>query len=152
MRRAVKPILAFLFLNCLVTGIHANALANDTKIDSTIQAEITQGFINKNGNVYYQYEDGTFAKGLKEISGHTYYFNSAGVMQTGITIIDGKRYYFNLDNGQQEWGLIDADNGYTYYFLQDGDVLKGLVRLQGEIYFFNETSGAAYSGWKIIDN
>ena len=37
-------------------------------------------------------------------------------MQTGITIIDGKRYYFNLDNGQQEWGLIDADNGYTYYF------------------------------------
>ena len=66
--------------------------------------KITEGFIVKNGNTYYQYADGSYAKGMQTIEGNTYYFNSAGVMQTGITIVDGKRYYFNLENGRQEWG------------------------------------------------
>ena len=47
MRKAVKPIMAFLLLNCLLTGIHVNVLANDTKIDSTIQDEIPKDSLIK---------------------------------------------------------------------------------------------------------
>ncbi|USS86649.1 KxYKxGKxW signal peptide domain-containing protein [Fructilactobacillus cliffordii] len=91
-------------------------------------AEKPGQYFDKNGNFYYQYNDGSYAKGLTKINGFTQYFDDSGKQVKGDYVtIDGKKYYFKPGSGNLVTGIetIDSKN---IAFNKDG------TRVQSSFY------------------
>ncbi|USS87438.1 KxYKxGKxW signal peptide domain-containing protein [Fructilactobacillus hinvesii] len=85
-------------------------------------------YLDKNGAFYYQYDDGSYAKGLTTISGFTQYFDSDGKQVKGdYATIDGKNYYFKPGSGNLATG-IQTINSQKIAFNKDGS------RVQNSFY------------------
>ncbi len=118
---------------------------------------------------WYDYGDGTYAKGWSEIDGYWYYFDAEGWMQTGwlklrntwyylkssgamVTDwqkIGGVWYYFNTDGAMQTgWQEID---GTWYYLKSSGAMSTGWLK-QGNTWYYLNSSGAMQTGWEKVGN
>ena len=113
----------------------------------TDDAERTGEWVTTDEGKSYQYDDGTYAKGLTEIDGNKYYFDSEHKMVTGWQKIDDKKHYFK-SSGKMATGLTTI-NGSKYYFSSKGVMATGLTKISGSKYYFS-TNGKMYSGFKKI--
>lgn len=74
-------------------------------------------FITKGNDTYYEYDDGTYAKGLVKIDGKSYYFSKDGKLVKNSTV---------------------KVNDNIYYFGKNGTLTKkvdGFVKLGGKEYY-----------------
>ncbi|USS85339.1 KxYKxGKxW signal peptide domain-containing protein [Fructilactobacillus myrtifloralis] len=68
-------------------------------------------YLDKNGDFYYQYNDGSYATGMTKISGITQYFDANGKqVKGGYVTIDGHKYYFKPGSGNAATGIQAVDD------------------------------------------
>ncbi|SCW68294.1 Glucan-binding domain-containing protein (YG repeat) [Ruminococcaceae bacterium YRB3002] len=68
------------------------------------------------------------------------------------------RYYIYKDNQITfvTSGVFEINSGWVkmegaWYYCIDGEPVKGLKEIGGDTYYLDETTGAMFTGWKIID-
>lgn len=112
------------------------------------------------GDTWYLFRaDGKMVTGWHEQDGHRYYLSGSGAMMTGWVSLGGKWYYFNpewseepIGAAAQGWNIID---GYTFYFGEDCSMQTGWVYQLNSWYYLNELEGglqgAMLKGWIYRD-
>lgn len=104
--------------------------ADEAQVPENPGQEITTGWVNDNGKIYYADETGTYVTGWQKINGNKYYFSKkTSVMYKGFKKISGSKYYFGKTSGKM----------YT-----------GFARISGKRYYFGKTSGKMYTGMHKI--
>lgn len=148
MKRLIAIIVAVMVV-LAPTASYAHETKTMTQDDAVPSNPILSGsWTTIDGHKAYQYEDGTFATGLKEIDGKTYYFDVENKMVTGWQKIDDARYYFKT-TGIMATGLTKIGNE-KYYFSKTGKMLTGLWKIDGKRYYF-ANNGKMQTGFKKID-
>lgn len=162
----IKNLILVSTLLISLKSLNTYALENQEVVDdnsdnSEVNTKIiTPGWHIDNDNSWYQYDDGTVAKGLQEIDKEKYYFNDKGIMQKGFITIDDKLYFFSKVNGVLKKGWQNADNRIWYqeedgsvfianglvtlnnkeYYFVDNFIEKGLVKIDDKTYYFDDTT------------
>ena len=94
----------------------------------------------KEGTVWYYYENGQKAVGWKKINGNWYHLQADGTMTTGW-LKDGSKWYYLKSSGEMQTGWL-KDNG-TWYYLESSGAMKASqwFQVSGKYYYVN-SSGA----------
>ena len=130
-------------------------------------SSVTAGWVQKNGNWYYYFPDGTCRKnGWEKIMGKWYLFGSSGEMLTGWQTVNNNTYYMNgtgdmktgwIEN-QGQWYFLNPnplagvegamvknawvdDAGQRYYLTASGAMATGWVKIGEKFYYFNPQAG-----------
>lgn len=125
---------------------------NESKInniENDIIKENVLKFIEKDNNIYYLLEDGSYAIGLHNIDNEFYYFNEEGIMQKGWISSNNKWYYAEV-SGKLKKGWLSY-NGNWYYLQEDRQMATGFIDVNGKKYYLN-SSGAMVTGWIKVNN
>ncbi len=133
---------------------------------ATAGTALAAGWQQDEKGYWYQYDDGSYATGTKEIDGKTYLFDAGGYMMTGWQYLGWKWYYFNGDGSKAmgwtqldgKWYYLDpADDGamYTWWLELPDPVKKNKtnryyldengVMATGIFYLSDSTSGSSYA-------
>lgn len=131
MRKRVSALITAVAvaLGIMVSGGGA-VYAAKAQVPENPGQEITTGWINDNGKIYYADKTGTYVTGWQKINGNKYYFSKkTSVMYKGFKKISGSKYYFGKTSGKM----------YT-----------GFARISGKRYYFGKTSGKMYTGMHKI--
>ena len=102
------------------------------------------GWVEKNGNYYYQDFHARKVTGWQTIGESTYYFGENKVMAIGWQNIGGNRYYFGGD-GRMHRSWLELD-GSTYFLDEEGILVTGWLETALGRYFFQD-DGSMYTGW-----
>ena len=130
---------------------YLNSETNFVAEEHDLSERLEVGFIkNKDGNIYYRYDNGEYATGVVDIKGEEYYFAADGCMKTGYRKIGNKRYYFDPESGKSMTGVYNTGS-YVFDFQGKGEVAKGLTEVDGELYYFHPQDGNAMKGLRIIN-
>ena len=130
---------------------YLNSETNFVAEEHDLSERLEVGFIkNKDGNIYYRYDNGEYATGVVDIKGEEYYFAADGCMKTGYRKIGDKRYYFDPESGKSMTGVYNTGS-YVFDFQGKGEVAKGLTEVDGELYYFHPQDGNAMKGLRIIN-
>lgn len=131
---------------------YLNSETNFVAEEHDLSERLEVGFIkNKDGNIYYRYDNGEYATGVVDIKGEEYYFAADGCMKTGYRKIGDKRYYFDPESGKSMTGVYNTGS-YVFDFQGKGEVAKGLTEVDGELYYFHPQDGNALKGLRVIGN
>ena len=101
------------------------------------------------GRYWYENEDGTYAKGMKQIDGKTYIFDDYGYMKTGWDYYNWNYYYLD-QSGAVTVGWVQVD-GKWYYMNGEGVMQKGFITLDGEKYYLDVDTGAMATGLFVFE-
>lgn len=96
------------------------------------------------GRYWYENEDGSYAKGMRQIEGKTYIFDDNGYMKTGWDYYNWNYYYLD-QSGAMCVGWISV-GGNWYYMDKEGVMQKGFITLNGDKYFLDVDTGAMKTG------
>ena len=130
---------------------YLNSETNFVAEEHDLSERLEVGFIkNKDGNIYYRYDNGEYATGVVDIKGEEYYFAADGCMKTGYRKIGDKRYYFDPESGKSMTGVYNTGS-YVFDFQGKGEVAKGLTEVDGELYYFHPQDGNAMKGLRVIN-
>ena len=130
---------------------YLNSETNFVAEEHDLSERLEVGFIkNKDGNIYYRYDNGEYATGVVDIKGEEYYFAADGCMKTGYRKIGNKRYYFDPESGKSMTGVYNTGS-YVFDFQGKGEVAKGLTEVDGELYYFHPQDGNAMKGLRVIN-
>lgn len=100
------------------------------------------GWLTENGNVYYEYNGGERATGLKSIDGHLYFFDSNGIKASSVGI-DVSFY-----NGNINWSAV-KNAGVDFVIIRVGGRGWGTGALYDDSCFYNYLRGAKAAGLKV---
>ena len=105
-----------------------------------IKTETSKNGWEKEGTVWYYYENGQKAVGWKKINGNWYHLQADGTMTTGW-LKDGSKWYYLKSSGEMQTGWL-KDNG-TWYYLESSGAMKASqwFQVSGKYYYVN-SSGA----------
>ncbi|WP_181995477.1 hypothetical protein [Clostridium sp. AM58-1XD] len=98
----------------------------------------------ENGNYWYEYEDGTYAKGMKQIDGKTYLFDENGYLKTGWNNYNWCWYYMDA-SGAVQTGWVEV-GGQWFYFNGEGVMQVGFQTIGNDLFFLNYDTGAMVTG------
>ena len=135
---------AFVFSMSPQTVYAVDENANVPALVSEQTWAVSGQWVEKDGDTYYQYSDGSYAKGWVVIEGTEYYFYSWGRLCRSDLSKDG---YLVDQNGHrvttQGWCEVpDAyDNLETYYIKEDGKAAVGWNTIDGKEYYFDRLDG-----------
>ena len=103
------------------------------------------GTWKQSGNSWwYQYTNGNYATGRKQIDGNWYYIDYEGWMKTGWVSNNGSWYYM-ISTGIMKTGWLQSES--SWYFLDNsGEMKTGWVATSGAWYYL-DNSGAMKTGW-----
>ena len=96
----------------------------------------------KEGTVWYYYENGQKAVGWKKINGNWYHLQADGTMTTGW-LKDGSKWYYLKSSGEMQTGWL-KDNG-TWYYLESSGAMKASqwFQVSGKYYYVNSSGALA---------
>ena len=102
----------------------------------------------KEGTIWYYYENGKVALGWKKINGSWYYFQTNGSMRTGW-LKDGSKWYYLKSSGEMQTGWL-KDKGIWYYLESSGAMKTSQwFQVSGKYYYVNASGELAVD--TIID-
>lgn len=125
-------------------GLLVLGLSVGLSIAGTSAAFAAQWKQEADGRYWYQYDDGTYAKGMRQIDGKTYIFDENGYMKTGWDYYNWCYYYMDA-SGAVQTGWVAVD-GQWYYMNGEGVMQVGFLTLNDEIYFLDPSTGAMATG------
>ena len=96
----------------------------------------------KEGTVWYYYENGQKAVGWKKINGNWYHLQADSTMTTGW-LKDGSKWYYLKSSGEMQTGWL-KDNG-TWYYLESSGAMKASqwFQVSGKYYYVNSSGALA---------
>ena len=109
----------------------------------------------KEGTVWYYYENGQKAVGWKKINGNWYHLQADGTMTTGW-LKDGSKWYYLKSSGEMQTGWL-KDNG-TWYYLESSGAMKASqwFQVSGKYYYVNASGALAVNttidGFQVDSN
>ena len=107
-----------------------------------IKTETSKNGWQKQGSVWYYYENGKVALGWKKINGSWYYFQTSGAMRTGW-LKDGSKWYYLKSSGEMQTGWL-KDKGIWYYFENSGAMKTDQwFQVSGKYYYVNASGELA---------
>lgn len=121
--------------------------------DKLCNSTISGQWILKDGEWWYEHDDGTYTKdGWEKINGAWYLFNSDGCMLYDWKMSEGNWYYLGcIKDGARKSGWLFLDNKWYYLGTsEDGTMKTGWQKIKDKWYYFDE-NGAMKTGW-IKDN
>ena len=90
----------------------------------------------KQGTIWYYYENDKVALGWKKIDGSWYYFQTSGAMRTGW-LKDGSKWYYLKSSGEMQTGWL-KDKGIWYYLESSGAMKSSQwFQVSGKYYYVN---------------
>ena len=96
----------------------------------------------KQGTIWYYYENGKVALGWKKINGSWYYFQTNGSMRTGW-LKDGSKWYYLKSSGEMQTGWL-KDKGIWYYLESSGAMKASQwFQVSGKHYYVNASGELA---------
>ncbi|NCC44948.1 MAG: hypothetical protein EOM18_15525, partial [Clostridia bacterium] len=119
-------------------------------LDKTTVKPATDGFVTKNGTIYF-YQNGKPVSAGWHQAGQTWcYTNASGEVATGWKTVGEKRYYFDSEGKM----LIGWQNiGGNWYYLSgtysDGSMKTGWLK-SGSNWYYLGTDGAMRYDWQLI--
>ena len=107
-----------------------------------IKTETSKNGWEKEGTVWYYYENGQKAVGWKKINGNWYHLQADGTMTTGW-LKDGSKWYYLKSSGEMQTGWL-KDNG-TWYYLESSGAMKASqwFQVSGKYYYVNSSGALA---------
>ena len=107
-----------------------------------IKTETSKNGWEKEGTVWYYYENGQKAVGWKKINGNWYHLQADGTMTTGW-LKDGSKWYYLKSSGEMQTGWL-KDNG-TWYYLESSGAMKASqwFQVSGKYYYVNSSGEMA---------
>ena len=101
---------------------------------------------NASGKYRYVIENGSYAKGWKNIDGSWYWFDSNGFRCSGWIKISGIWYYLE-SNGVRAAGWKKLNNKWYYLKPDTGAMAEGWIKVSGKWYYLYPGSGYMAEGW-----
>ena len=96
----------------------------------------------KQGTIWYYYENDKVALGWKKIDGSWYYFQTSGAMRTGW-LKDGSKWYYLKSSGEMQTGWL-KDKGIWYYLESSGAMKASQwFQVSGKYYYVNASGELA---------
>ena len=96
----------------------------------------------KQGTIWYYYENDKVALGWKKIDGTWYYFQTSGAMRTGW-LKDGSKWYYLKSSGEMQTGWL-KDKGIWYYLESSGAMKASQwFQVSGKYYYVNASGELA---------
>ena len=96
----------------------------------------------KQGTIWYYYENDKVALGWKKIDGSWYYFQTSGAMRTGW-LKDGSKWYYLKSSGEMQTGWL-KDKGIWYYLESSGAMKSSQwFQVSGKYYYVNASGELA---------
>ncbi|MBZ2120508.1 SH3 domain-containing protein [Streptococcus infantis] len=96
----------------------------------------------KQGTIWYYYENDKVALGWKKINGSWYYFQTSGAMRTGW-LKDGSKWYYLKSSGEMQTGWL-KDKGIWYYLESSGAMKASQwFQVSGKYYYVNASGELA---------
>ena len=117
---------------------------------TAVEPEITGEWINKWGSSYYQYSDGSYAKGITVIDGETYYFKENNHMLKESFLTEGDATYYFGSDGAMKKGFVTKWNS-TYYFDENGVMAVGITEIGNDRYYFKEDGKMLKDNYVTVD-
>lgn len=101
------------------------------------------GFDYYNGIYSYNNKDGSFRKGLNNISGKNYFFDKNGNMKrNSYQKVSNQWYYFDkYGEGKKSNGNFKKGWHGKYYYLEDGKKAYGYQYINGYLHYFDDRTG-----------
>ena len=101
-----------------------------------IKTETSKNGWEKQGTIWYYYENDKVALGWKKIDGSWYYFQTSGAMRTGW-LKDGSKWYYLKSSGEMQTGWL-KDKGIWYYLESSGAMKSSQwFQVSGKYYYVN---------------
>ena len=102
----------------------------------------------KEGTIWYYYENGQKAVGWKKLNGSWYHLQADGTMTTGW-LKDGSKWYYLKSSGEMQTGWL-KDKGIWYYLENSGAMKTSQwFQVSGKYYYVNASGELAVD--TIID-
>ena len=96
----------------------------------------------KEGTIWYYYENGQKAVGWKQINGSWYHLQADGIMTTGW-LKDGSKWYYLKSSGEMQTGWL-KDKGIWYYLESSGAMkVSQWFQVSGKHYYVNASGELA---------
>lgn len=96
----------------------------------------------KEGTIWYYYENGQKAVGWKKINGSWYHLQADGTMTTGW-LKDGSKWYYLKSSGEMQTGWL-KDKGIWYYLENSGSMKTSQwFQVSGKYYYVNASGELA---------
>lgn len=96
----------------------------------------------KEGTIWYYYENGQKAVGWKKINGSWYHLQADGIMTTGW-LKDGSKWYYLKSSGEMQTGWL-KDKGIWYYLESSGAMkVSQWFQVSGKHYYVNASGELA---------
>ena len=99
----------------------------------------------KEGTVWYYYENGQKAVGWKKINGNWYHLQADGTMTTGW-LKDGSTWYYLKSSGEMQTGWL-KDGSTWYYLNSSGAMQTGWLKDNGTWYYLESSGAMKASQW-----
>ena len=99
----------------------------------------------KEGTVWYYYENGQKAVGWKKINGNWYHLQADGTMTTGW-LKDGSTWYYLKSSGEMQTGWL-KDESTWYYLNSSGAMQTGWLKDNGTWYYLESSGAMKASQW-----
>ena len=107
-----------------------------------IKTETSKNGWEKQGTIWYYYENDKVALGWKKIDGSWYYFQTSGAMRTGW-LKDGSKWYYLKSSGEMQTGWL-KDKGIWYYLESSGAMKASQwFQVSGKYYYVNASGELA---------
>ena len=110
-----------------------------------IKTETSKNGWEKEGTIWYYYENGQKAVGWKKINGNWYHLQADGRMTTGW-LKDGSTWYYLKSSGEMQTGWL-KDGSTWYYLNSSGAMQTGWLKDNGTWYYLESSGAMKASQW-----
>ena len=110
-----------------------------------IKTETSKNGWEKEGTIWYYYENGQKAVGWKKINGNWYHLQADGRMTTGW-LKDGSTWYYLKSSGEMQTGWL-KDGSTWYYLNSSGAMQTGWLKDNGTWYYLENSGAMKASQW-----
>lgn len=135
--------------------LDANAWNKIASGDDTIANQVTNGFVQNNGQWQYFENNIAVKNDWREVDNRWYYLDESGNTVTGWQQINNRWYYFDVNHdgtfGAAKTGWNQINNRWYYMDKDNAWCLTGWQEIDGKKYYFDPENAWMVTGKQTID-
>ena len=111
---------------------------NDTRYYLDGAGNLIRGWYTEGDKTYYLTpEDGSIARGQRNVDGAEFLFSAEGIRQTGWVTLENGTFFYDPATGAKVRGFYDDAAGRHYLSADDGHLVTGAATIEKKNYFFS---------------
>ena len=127
---------------------------NDSRYYLDGAGNLIRGWYTEGDKTYYLTpEDGSIARGQRNVDGADFYFTAEGVKTAGWVMINDQKFFYEpANNGIMKRDWYSDEKGNVYFFDRtDGHMFTGAQAIDGAEFLFS-AEGIRQTGWVTLEN